>query len=227
MKNGAVEVVKDKFKIELVPLSKLKPFENNPRIISKEAFEKLCTSIKEDGFVENLVIDEKNRIIGGYQRSRAAKKVGLTEVPCHRINLKGDERRAKILNLRLNRIHGDFDYELLFKFMEDLDLDDVELAGFDANELEELKALIDEADSNLEAAEEEADNKTRVSFDADLANNKIDFKFGGFKTKVKTEYQDRFVALFETMQQLKVVTDEPSFVRWVIQQCIRASKNKG
>lgn len=89
-------------KIELIPISKLKLLERNPRTITKEQMEKLCKSIQDDPEFLNarpilvnktsepLDIDpnpsakrnDKYTVYAGNQRVRAAKKLKMKEIPC-------------------------------------------------------------------------------------------------------------------------------------------------
>lgn len=212
-------MVQDKIKIhetQLRAIGKLKPFDQNPRTITRQMFEKLCQSIKESGFVEPLVIDETDRVLGGHQRLRAAKKLGLKQVPCCVVNLKGDEGKAKLLNLRLNRIQGEFDYEILFKFLNDVDASVIEQAGFDSDEVEEIARMMQEADSAVEQAMEENTERTRVAFEAVEAKGQTPFKFGSFRAHVSNEYYDKFNVIYDTLFNKSIVKSEAQFVKFVV-----------
>lgn len=67
-----------------IPIGQLKPNKSNPRKITPQALDMLCTSIDRDPLFMELrpiIIDEKNIIIGGNQRYTACKKLGYTELP--------------------------------------------------------------------------------------------------------------------------------------------------
>ena len=68
-------------KIQDIPISALKPYENNPRLNDK-AVDAVAKSIETFGFKAALIIDKENVIVCGHTRLKAAKKLGLTEVPC-------------------------------------------------------------------------------------------------------------------------------------------------
>lgn len=68
-------------KIEYVDISKVKPYEKNPREITKEAVEAVSASIREFGFKQPIVVDKDMVIIVGHTRLKAAKKLGMKEVP--------------------------------------------------------------------------------------------------------------------------------------------------
>jgi len=59
----------------------LVPYENNPRK-NDAAVESVVRSIEEFGFKVPIVIDKDNVIVAGHTRLKAAKKLGLSKVPC-------------------------------------------------------------------------------------------------------------------------------------------------
>jgi len=123
--------------IEKRNIEDLKFYPGNPRNISKEMLDKLRQSLREFGFVDPLVINKDNEVIGGNQRLKAAKAEGIKEVPVVVVDLPKNKEKA--LNLALNKITGEWDEELLKNFIEDLDVEDIELAGFNDEELTELE----------------------------------------------------------------------------------------
>lgn len=56
------------------------PYENNPRNNDK-AVDIVAKSINEFGFKVPIIVDRNNVIVAGHTRYKAAKKLGLTEVP--------------------------------------------------------------------------------------------------------------------------------------------------
>ena len=68
---------------ELVELSALKPYENNPRR-NDDAVKPVAESIKAFGFKVPIVIDSDNVIVAGHTRYKAAQLIGLKQVPCIR-----------------------------------------------------------------------------------------------------------------------------------------------
>ena len=62
-------------------ISEVKPYEKNPRKNDKSV-DKVANSIKEFGFKVPIVIDKNNIIVCGHTRYKAAKKLGLSVVPC-------------------------------------------------------------------------------------------------------------------------------------------------
>src|SRR5918997_873869 len=69
-------------KIEQWPLSRIKPYENNPRL-NDDAVDAVAASIREFGFRQPIVVDAEGVIICGHTRYKAAQKLGLDKVPVH------------------------------------------------------------------------------------------------------------------------------------------------
>jgi ParB-like chromosome segregation protein Spo0J len=63
-------------------IDSIRPYENNPRL-NDAAVDAVAASIKEFGFRQPIVVDEDGVIIVGHTRYKAARKLGLTEVPVH------------------------------------------------------------------------------------------------------------------------------------------------
>ncbi len=69
-------------KIELRPITQIKPYEQNPRH-NDEAVDAVAASLKEFGFRQPIVVDDEGVIIVGHTRLKAAQKLGLAKVPVH------------------------------------------------------------------------------------------------------------------------------------------------
>lgn len=204
------------------PITELTPFERNPRSITKAMFNALKKAIEDEGMIQNLVVDEKGRILGGHQRWKAAKALKIEAVPCIVLDLKGDEQRAKKINLQLNKISGEFDYDLLFQFIDDLPEDMVSSAGFAADELEELKRMAENVDSDIDEAMAKNQETQRVAFDVATNKGQIKLKYGTFKCATKEETQAKFLQLFDKASGRKLCSSEAGFMSWLINQGIRA-----
>ena len=92
-----------KNKVEYIDIKKLTLLEDNPRQISKDNFEKLKKSIKDnpDYFEARPIIcsdrTEKLVILAGNQRYKASQELKLKQVPCvilHNLT----EEKEKFLN---------------------------------------------------------------------------------------------------------------------------------
>lgn len=113
-------------------ISEIIPYENNPRINGK-AVDKVAESIKEFGFQQPIVVDRNNVIIVGHTRYKAAKNLGLNEVPVI-VAEKLNEKQAKAYRLADNKT-SDFSIWDNKKLLEELDgLDDI-FTGFEESEI--------------------------------------------------------------------------------------------
>ena len=127
-------------KIELRKLTDIRPYENNPRI-NDDAVDAVAASIREFGFRQPIVVDAEGVIIVGHTRWKAAKKLGLTEVPVHvATDLTAEQIKAyRIADNRLAEL-AEWNYDLLPIELSQLSGAgfDLQLLGFDHDELAEL-----------------------------------------------------------------------------------------
>ena len=155
--------MKSTSRFEQVPIDSLIPYARNSRIHSKEQILQLRASLREFGFVSPVIVDRELNIIAGHGRVAAAKAEGLTEVPCvFAEHLTDAQKRAYILADNRLALSAGWDEELLaleFGELKDLGFD-LELTGFDTNEIEKLFAGenpdVEDDDFDLTAALEEA-----------------------------------------------------------------------
>ena len=134
------------------------PYENNPRK-NDEAVDYVARSIKEFGFKVPIIIDKDNVIVTGHTRLKAAKKLGLKEVPC----IMADdltEEQIKAFRLADNKVSevAGWDFDLLNLELDDiLDIDMTEF-GF----LKEEELNIDDFFEEKEGSEKEPEEETIV-----------------------------------------------------------------
>ncbi len=124
-------------KVVEVPIDDLRPDPANPRRISDAQLEALTRSLREYGFVQPVLARREDKsVIGGHQRLTAARRLGYKTVPVIFLDLTVEQ--ARVLNLGLNKISGDWDEDLLARMLADLkpvaDLD-LALTGFSEEEL--------------------------------------------------------------------------------------------
>ena len=140
-------------KVTNVSINDLKPCDYNPRTWSPEAKKQLEDSIKQFGVVDPILVNEaetrKDIVIGGNFRLETLKKLGYTEVPVIYLNIP-DIEKEKELNLRLNKNHGDFDYNLLTEFDESI----LANIGFNSEELDSIFNPDDEVSDMFDLAKE-------------------------------------------------------------------------
>lgn len=112
----------------------IKPYPNNPRIITNEAIEKVANSIKEFGMQQPIVVDKDMVIIVGHTRLKACESLGMGTVPCVIAdNLSEEQVRAYRLADNKTNEFSEWNLELLDFELEDLFKDnfDMEQFGFE------------------------------------------------------------------------------------------------
>ena len=120
------------------------PYEKNPRK-NDEAVEYVANSIKEFGFKVPIIIDKNNVIVTGHTRLKAAKKLGMEEVPVILADDLTDEQ-IKAFRLADNKVaeYATWDDDLLKMELGDLELDMSEF-GFDMDfDVQEEEIIQDE-----------------------------------------------------------------------------------
>lgn len=122
-------------------LASLVPDPRNARVHPKRQIEQIKASISAFGFTNPILADEESRLIAGHGRLRAARELGLEEVPV--IELAGlSEGQKKALRLADNKIalNAGWDMELLKLELADLSLPEFEmdlaLTGFASGEID-------------------------------------------------------------------------------------------
>jgi DNA modification methylase len=144
-----------------VAIDDLRPDPANPRRISDAQVEALTRSIKEYGFVQPVLArSEDKAVIGGHQRLIAARRLGYKTVPVTFLDITLEQ--ARLLNLGLNKISGDWDQELQARLIADLkpvDEIDLSLSGFADDEVAKL----------LRTLEHREKRERQESFDLDAA----------------------------------------------------------
>jgi DNA modification methylase len=119
-------------------ITELIPYQNNARTHSEDQIKEIVNSIKEFGFNNPILIDEKKMIIAGHGRLLAAALMGLNEVPT--IELKGlseTKKRAYILADNRIALNAGWSSDKLQQEFEALLADnfDITLTGFTSDEI--------------------------------------------------------------------------------------------
>ena len=116
-------------RVEYRALKDLHELEGNPRQIKKDQFERLKRSIKDnpDYFeARPLILSDRTGelvILAGNQRYKAAKAIGLNEVPTVLLSGLSEDREREIV-IRDNVENGEWDYDILANEWENDDLQD-------------------------------------------------------------------------------------------------------
>lgn len=178
-------------KVKYVPLKELTLMEHNPRSISRENFERLKKSIKDNKeFFEARPIIASNRtgqnvIIAGNQRYRAAKELKMKEVPCVIMTLT--EAKEKEINIRDNVELGEWDYDILANYFEKEDLIEY---GVDMSDV-------------FDAIEEQEEETPNLITDISLQRININFYYKDSKeviSKFLKEIMEKYPELIEQVE---------------------------
>jgi hypothetical protein len=130
--------MKNKPKIEQIPVDALIPYARNSRTHSEAQVAQIAGSIREFGFTNPVLIDAENGIIAGHGRIMAAQKLGLSEVPCIRLDhLTETQRKAYVIADNKLALNSSWDEEMLGLELADLrEMDfDLGLLGFTEDEV--------------------------------------------------------------------------------------------
>lgn len=138
-----METKRQDLQVVMLQADDLKPYENNPRINDK-AVEAVANSIQKFGFRQALVIDQNNVIVCGHTRWKAAKKLGIQEVPCFRAeDLTEEEIRAYRLADNKTAELAEWNLDLLDYELEALEGFDMTEFGFQVEEMDAEVAVED------------------------------------------------------------------------------------
>ncbi|WP_421696629.1 ParB N-terminal domain-containing protein [Aestuariivirga sp.] len=129
--------------MEYLPLGALKPYPRNARTHSRKQVRQIANSIEEFGFTNPLIIDGGNMILAGHGRLEAAKVLGLSEVPCVRLDtMTPAQKRAYVLADNKLALNAGWDEELLGQELKALLLEDpgfdIDLTGFAIGDVDGL-----------------------------------------------------------------------------------------
>ena len=166
--------------------------EYNPRQLTKEQYSNLKDSLQRFGLVDPLIINKnkerKNILVGGHQRLRIAKEMGMKKIPCVEVDLTLD--KEKELNIRLNKNVGEWDYDTL---ANNFDVKDLVDWGFEEKEFSSWLDVPGVDEPECEVSEELLEEHNYVLFYFD---NTLDWQVAkellGIKAVVKEGYTDTY-----------------------------------
>lgn len=108
--------------LKTIPIKELKPHPKNPRTLSREQASHLQKSLDKFGLIDKPILNLDFQIIGGHQRIAILKKNKVKEVECWIPSQMLSAQDVDELCIRLNRVHGEWDWELLANEWETTDL---------------------------------------------------------------------------------------------------------
>lgn len=131
--------------IVYLEIDKLKPYERNAKLHPAVQIEQIKRSIEDNGMNDPIgVWGEDNTIVEGHGRWIACKELGMTEVPCIRLDhLTDEQRREYALIHNQTTMNSGFDLPVLDEEIAELPSFDAEFFGFaiadiDWDKVEEL-----------------------------------------------------------------------------------------
>lgn len=159
--------------IQEITVSRINPAAYNPRVDLQQGdreYEKLKQSIKEFGYVDPIIWNKRTgNLVGGHQRFKIIMEDKPEKVAVSVVDL--DDAREKAFNIALNKISGLWDEGLLVQLLNDLALNDenIALTGFDEKEIgkliEGMTELPANADGDFMNAELDLDTFAEDEFD--------------------------------------------------------------
>lgn len=127
--------------VQYVELDALIPYAMNSRTHSDAQVAQIAASIREFGWTNPVLVDEHKGIIAGHGRVLAARKLGITKVPCIELaHMTEAQKRAYVIADNKLALNAGWDDEVLALELQALQGEgfDIDLTGFDDAELAAL-----------------------------------------------------------------------------------------
>jgi len=121
-----------KWHLQVVSVVDVVPVPWNPREISEKDYAQLEHSMKIFGLIDKPIVNADMTCIGGHQRISVLRNQGVERVEVWMPERLLSKEEVRELNLRLNRNHGEFDYDLL---ANEFEIEELFQFGFDEEEL--------------------------------------------------------------------------------------------
>lgn len=120
-------------RVETVDVSKIIPYEKNPRK-NDDAVASVAESIKQVGYIANIVVDENYVVLCGHTRLKALKELGreTAEVTVVSGLTAKQKKKYRLLDNKTGEI-ATWDPDLLFGELEGMDFEGFDF-GFDMPE---------------------------------------------------------------------------------------------
>lgn len=123
-------------KVEIRDVNDLIPYARNSRKHSDSQISQIAASMREWGWTNPVLIDEKNTILAGHGRVLAAQKLGIKTAPV--IIASGwseEKKRAYVIADNKISENSEWDNELLKLELSELQQFDIDLIGFSDKEI--------------------------------------------------------------------------------------------
>lgn len=155
-----------KIKIEIINVCELTAYGKNARTHSDSQVAQIAASIREFGFTNPVLIDKEGGIIAGHGRVLGARKLGLKEVPCLRLDhLTENQKRAYIIADNKLALNAGWDAEVLQVELADLSGSsfNMDLLGFGVDDLAEAMGMGGNFEPGTEEDQGRLDQKKPVT----------------------------------------------------------------
>ena len=140
--------------VQYWPVDRLIPYARNSRTHSDEQVAQIVASMMEFGWTSPILADGQGVLIAGEGRLRAARKLGMTEVPVIVLDhLTETQRRALVIADNKLALNAGWDEQTLRSELAALRADQVELLDVTGFSDAELQALLAEESAAVESAE--------------------------------------------------------------------------
>lgn len=154
-------------KIEYLPITELKPYENNARKHAEADIEAIKKSIEEFGFNDPIGIWH-DTIVEGHGRLLAAQELEMEKVPVIRLDhMTDEERRAYALAHNKTAELSEWDFEMLDTELDDIFDIDMSQFGFDISADDEQIEIIEDE------VPEDAPSKVKLGDLWQLGNHRL------------------------------------------------------
>lgn len=146
---------------ETISIDQLKENPNNTRIHTDKQITEFVKSIEMFGVVRPIVVDENNMILIGHGLKKALVAMGRETAEVLRLTGLSEVEKNKLL-LSDNKIYslGVDDYDMIDKLIRDMQ--DFEIPGYDAQNLEMLYGVSSLVESHAEFKQTEKQIKDRI-----------------------------------------------------------------
>lgn len=163
------------------------PAEYNPRVTLVEGsteYEALKNSIERFGLVDPLIVNKRNNVlVGGHQRYNVLKASGAAEAEVVLVDL--NEEDEKTLNIALNKIEGDWEFDKLEAVLKELSVTDIAFTGFSEEDVRNIVGINEEEALKIIEGDDK-DSAEDTSDDTEQTEKEFTMYFS-FDTKEQAE----------------------------------------
>jgi len=148
--------------IKHVNIEELVPHPKNPRVHPESAIEKLTKSLKQFGWTNPVLASSDGVILAGHARVKAAEKAGHEQVPVIYLPFTGAKADAYLVADNKLAEETEWNTDQLAELLEELEGEiDIDLTGFEEEELESLLSYQDDESLDLGEIDVEGEAKEK------------------------------------------------------------------